>query len=101
MNFREKLAIELRLILLQHDKNMTYTRNKLSYVQNMYNENYKTLLRRMKEEIKKWGAMSCSQLRRHFYGVIFSKYDLYILYNPIKIQEGYVVEITNLVLKDI
>ena len=34
--------------------------NLTKYVQNQYEENYKTLMKEIKEELAKWRAISCS-----------------------------------------
>jgi len=75
--------------------------NLTKYVQGLYEENYKTLRKYIKEEMKKWRDISYSWLRRLSIFKMSFLSNLSYRFNtiPIKVPSGNFVDVDRLILK--
>lgn len=83
-------------ILTLYKPNKKYTR-----IQGIYEENYRTLKKERKEDIKKWRDRPWSWIKRLNIVRMSVLLDLIYRFNqvPIKIPASYVVDINKLILK--
>ena len=75
--------------------------NLTKYVQDLHEENYKTLLEEIKDDLNKWGDIPCSWIRRLNIIELSVLAKLIYRFNtiPIKIAASYFVYIDQLILK--
>lgn len=67
-------------------------------MQNLYSENYKTLLEKTKY-LNKWTNIVCSCIRGQYLNGSTPQIDLQIQHNPIKFSAGFFAEIDKMILK--